>query len=66
MVFREPVYKNMDLQLQDHTTDPWLSCGLNVITSEIPINKFEDNFNSQFFSKLPDSEEYLAILGKKY
>lgn len=55
----------MDRQLQIETkpTDPWLAFRNNVITTENP-NKFEDNFNAQFFAKLPDSEEYLAILGK--
>lgn len=50
------------LQIQGKTADPWLSCD-NVTTPEIAINKFEDNFHSHFFARLPDSEEYLAILG---
>lgn len=50
------------LQIQRKTADPWLFSD-NVITPEISINKFEDNFHSQFFAKLPDSDEYLAILG---
>lgn len=52
------------LQLEKNSTDPWLPCGYNVITEEIQINKFEDNFSSQFFAKLSDSDEYLAILGR--
>lgn len=52
------------LQLQENTTDPWMPCGYNVITEEVKITRFEDNFTSQFFAKLPDSEEYIAILGK--
>lgn len=52
------------VQMQDKTTNPWLSCDSNVITQEVGNNKFEDNFGSHFFVKLPDSDEYLAILGK--
>lgn len=59
----------MDSDSQFHnnnkTTDPWFSTD-NVIISENQTNKFEDNFNSTFFEKLPDSNEYLALLGKFY
>lgn len=56
----------MDSDLEMHnnnTTDPWFSTH-NVIGSDNQTNKFEDNFNSTFFEKLPDSDEYLALLGK--
>lgn len=58
----------MDSDLQvynNNTTDPWFYPE-NVITSVNHSNKFEDNFNSTFFEKLPDSDEYLALLGKLY
>nr|CAH7757622.1 unnamed protein product [Callosobruchus chinensis] len=40
--------------------DPWLMCQTDVTISGT-ITKFEDNFIPPF-TKLPDSEEYLAIL----
>lgn len=44
--------------------DPWSTCQANVNIPEIPITKFEDNFTPTITEKLPDSEQYLAVLGK--
>lgn len=49
--------------------DPWLSCQRHVTIPEIPITKFEDNFtleNIRIYEKLPDSDQYIAILGKLF
>lgn len=54
-----------DLKVDNNTTDPWFSSE-NVIAPVNQANKFEDNFNSTFFEKLPDSDEYLALLGKLF
>ncbi|KAJ8959113.1 hypothetical protein NQ318_022370 [Aromia moschata] len=45
--------------------DPWSTCQANVTLPEIPITKFEDNFTPNISDKLPDHEEYLAILEAK-
>ncbi|KAJ8946790.1 hypothetical protein NQ314_008773 [Rhamnusium bicolor] len=45
--------------------DPWMTCQTNVTVQEIPITKFEDNFTPTINDKLPDSEQYLAVLEEK-
>ncbi|KAJ8916870.1 hypothetical protein NQ315_005877 [Exocentrus adspersus] len=46
--------------------DPWSTCQTNVTISEIVLTKFEDNFiPGTTDNKLPDSEQYLAILEEK-
>ncbi|CAH0564165.1 unnamed protein product [Brassicogethes aeneus] len=46
--------------------DPWITCQSDVVISEIPITlNFEDNFSPSQNDKLPDSEQYLAILEEK-
>ncbi|KAG5891517.1 hypothetical protein JTB14_014441 [Gonioctena quinquepunctata] len=44
--------------------DPWMFCQSQTIL-ENTITKFEDNFSPVPNNKLPDSEQYLAILEKK-
>ncbi|CAH2013512.1 unnamed protein product [Acanthoscelides obtectus] len=44
--------------------DPWLMCQTDLTISGTIITKFEDNFVPPF-TKLPDSEEYLANLEAK-
>lgn len=45
--------------------DPWLNVNLNIDSNNESINNFEDNFQPTISSTLPDSEQYLATLGKK-
>ncbi|CAG9812783.1 unnamed protein product [Phaedon cochleariae] len=45
--------------------DPWLSEVNISISEKNTISKFEDNFTPVTNDKLPDSEEYLAILEEK-
>lgn len=52
--------------------DPWAVDGTPVAEQNILYNDtaatailaFEDNFKPSVYDRLPDSEEYLAILGK--
>ncbi|CAG9832566.1 unnamed protein product [Diabrotica balteata] len=47
--------------------DPWMCCQTDITISENNITKFEfeDNFTPSLSNKLPDSEEYLALLEEK-
>lgn len=53
--------------------DPWSVKGTTVTVEDFVCNSataadilsFEDNFKPCAFDKLPDSDEYLAILGKQ-
>lgn len=52
--------------------DPWRFCNQTTVSNEELSQKpkdffsFEDNFKPLVSDTLPDSKEYLAILGKHY
>ncbi|XP_056634228.1 uncharacterized protein LOC130443540 isoform X1 [Diorhabda sublineata] len=56
----------MTNQSQYSIMDPWLCCQTGVSVSENNTKfEFEDNFTPTLDNRLPDSEEYLAVLEEK-